>query len=62
MSDDDITKLKNLAQGLVVSGNCDLIEEITKVLSAYSAVDNETIEKEYKEIKKQRLEGIMNEN
>ena len=62
MSDDDIMKLKNMAQGLVVSGNSDLIEEITKVLSVYSTVDNETIEKEYREIKKQRLEGIMNEN
>ena len=62
MSDNDIMKLKNLAQRLVASGNSDLIEEITKVLSAYSAVDNETIEKEYREIKKQRLEGIMNEN
>ena len=62
MSDNDIMKLKNLAQRLVVSGNSDLIEEITKVLSAYSAVDNETIEKEYREIKKQRLGGIMNEN
>ncbi len=62
MSNDDIIKLKNLAQRLVVSGNSDLIEEITKVLSAYSAVDSETIEKEYREIKKQRLEGIKNEN
>ena len=62
ISDDDITKLKNLAHRLVVSGNSDLIEEITKVLSVYSAVDNKTIEKEYREIKKQRLEGIINEN
>lgn len=55
---EDISKLRKLAKSLIITSNTELIDEITTIISKYSAVSNDTIKEMYINSKKSRLEQI----
>lgn len=58
---EDKNKLKNLSKSLIKKGDIQSIEEITRIIEKYSGVKFETIKRKYFTIKRQRLEGELNE-
>lgn len=52
---DDIENLHSLASSLISSGNRESISEITKTISKYSSLGYNTLLKNYRSVKKQRL-------
>lgn len=58
--DKEIEQLKVLSQELILTGNPDLIGEITRIIANHADVNYETVVEYYFEIKKQRLEGLAN--
>ena len=54
-SKDDLALLNNLSNRLILTGNKELILEITRVISKYTLVDVDFISTQYSLLKKQRL-------
>ena len=59
-SNEDIKGLKELSEKLINTGNANVIEDITRIIANYTAVDYDTVVEQYFTIKKQRLEGHVN--
>ena len=55
-SQDDLILLDNLSNQLMLTGNKEIVLEITRVISKYTLADVDFITTQYSLLKKQRLE------